>query len=266
MIGTWMVTLPLLLVMASLGWAYAARRENVNIVDSLWSLFFLVSAVVYLAAGGAVMPSSLLLFVLVAAWSLRLSLHLAWRNAGKPEDRRYAAMRDASPGFNRRSLVTVFGLQAVLAWLISLPLAAAFAMPAALQPLHLVAVVLFLVGFAFEAVADWQLMRFKANPQNKGAVLDQGLWRFSRHPNYFGEAVVWWSFYLFALASGAAWTVFAPVLMTFLLLRVSGVTLLESDIHERRPAYRRYKQTTPAFIPWRPGNSADPTGLKGQQS
>lgn len=266
MITIWIYALPPLLLIGALAWAYAAGRRNVNIVDSLWSLFFFVAATVYLVAGGQVIASSLLLFTLVALWSLRLSLHLALRNAGKPEDRRYAAMRAANPRFNSQSLVTVFGLQAVLAWLISLPLAAALVTPAAMQPLHLLALALFLVGFMFEAVADWQLVRFKADPGNAGRVLDRGLWRYSRHPNYFGEAVIWWSFYLFALASGAAWTVFAPALMTFLLLKVSGVTLLEKDIQDRRPEYRRYKETTPAFFPWKPRDTGRPVIAKEHHS
>ena len=266
MIAIWTYALPPLLLLGTLAWVHAAWRRNVNIVDSLWSLFFLVASAVYLVVGGDTRPSSLLLVTLVALWSLRLSLHLTLRNAGKGEDRRYAAMRAANPRFNGQSLLTVFGLQAVLAWLISLPLAAAIVSPAALQPLHLIAVALFLVGFAFEAVADWQLVRFKTEPDNKGRVLDRGLWRYSRHPNYFGEAVIWWSFYLFALASGAAWTGFAPLLMTFLLLKVSGITLLEKDIQSRRSEYRRYQETTPAFFPWKPRDVGHPVSAKEHHS
>jgi steroid 5-alpha reductase family enzyme len=252
MITIWIYALPPLVVLGAIAWGYAANRCNVNIVDSLWSLFFLTTSGVYIGFGGQWTATSLGLLALVALWSLRLSLHLSIRNMGKSEDRRYAAMRARNPRFNGQSLVTVFGLQAMLAWLISLPLAAALIEPAPLQPLHLAGAVLFLVGFVFEAVSDWQLVRFKARPENRGEVLDSGLWRYSRHPNYFGEAVIWWGFYLFALASGAAWTVVSPLLMTFLLLKVSGVSLLEKDIHERRPAYRRYIETTPAFFPWKP--------------
>jgi steroid 5-alpha reductase family enzyme len=235
-----------------MAWGYAASRRNVNIVDSFWSLFFLVASGVYIGFGGQWTLTSLGLFALIALWSLRLSLHLSIRSMGKSEDRRYAAMRARNPRFNEQSLVTVFGLQAVLAWLISLPLAAALTEPAPLHPLHLAGAVLFLIGFVFEAVSDWQLVRFKARTGNRREVLGSGLWRYSRHPNYFGEAVIWWGFYLFALASGAAWTLVSPLLMTFLLLKVSGVSLLEKDIHERRPAYRRYMETTPAFFPWKP--------------
>jgi steroid 5-alpha reductase family enzyme len=260
MITIWTYALPPLLLIGSLAWVRAARLRNVNIVDSLWSLFFLIASSVYLTMGGQITTSSLLLFGLIASWALRLSLHLTVRNAGKGEDRRYAAMRAANPKFNGQSLFTVFGLQAVLAWLISMPLAAALIEPAPLQMLHLVGIAVFLFGFFFEAAADWQLARFKADPRNKGRVLDSGLWRYSRHPNYFGEGVIWWGFYLFAVASGAAWTGFAPLLMTFLLLKVSGVTLLEKDIQDRRPDYRRYKQNTSAFIPWKPRDNELPAG------
>ncbi|MCP5144508.1 MAG: DUF1295 domain-containing protein [Gammaproteobacteria bacterium] len=253
MLILWTYALPPLLLLAALAWGYAARRRNVNIVDSLWSLFFLLASAIYLAAAGTAMPAALLLFAMVACWAVRLSVHLFIRNHGKAEDHRYAAMRARNPRFNQQSLFTVFGLQAVLAWLISLPLASALLSPAPLHPLHLAGAGLFVIGLTFEAVADWQLARFKARPDSRGKVLDSGLWRYSRHPNYFGEAVIWWSFYLFALASGAAWTVIAPLLMTVLLLKVSGVSLLEKDIHQRRPAYRHYIETTSAFIPWKPG-------------
>jgi steroid 5-alpha reductase family enzyme len=112
------------------------------------------------------------------------------------------------------------------------------------------------LGFGFEAIGDWQLARFKANPSNRAEVLDSGLWRYTRHPNYFGEAALWWGYYLIAAAAGGWWTVFAPVLMTVLLLRVSGVTLLEQDIRNRRPRYRDYVARTNAFFPGRPKEAA----------
>ena len=249
MMMDWISSLPLLLVMAAAGWFYAWRRSNVNIVDSLWSLFFLVAALVYTFLSEGMLLSSWLLLALVATWSLRLAIHLTQRNAGKAEDHRYAAMRERNPRFARQSLVTVFGLQAVLAWIISAPLAAAISIPAEFGALHLFALLLFATGLYFEAVADWQLAKFRSNPENRDKVLDTGVWGLSRHPNYFGEACIWWSFYLFAVAAGAAWTLFSPLIMTFLLLKVSGVSLLEKDIEERRPGYRRYVETTPAFFP-----------------
>ena len=266
MMSLWITSLPLLLGMAVIGWFHAWRRSNVNIVDSLWSLFFLAGSLVYAWKAEALSMSSWILLLLVLAWSLRLSIHLSIRNAGKPEDHRYAAMRGRNPHFARRSLFTVFGLQAVLAWFISLPLAAAIFSPAEFGGLHLFALVLFATGFFFETVADWQLARFRSNPDNRDKVLDTGVWRLSRHPNYFGEACIWWSFYLFALAAGHAWTFVSPLFMTILLLRVSGVSLLEKDIEERRPGYRRYVETTPAFIPWLPRNPVHTNNIREKQS
>lgn len=258
--------LPLLIVIGSAAWLYASARHNVNIVDSLWSLFFLVASLVYLGATPQLMLSNILLLTMVAVWAIRLSLHLSLRNANKDEDRRYAAMRAANPKFNKQSLVTVFGLQAVLAWLISMPLAAAIFEPVELNVWHYVAIALFAIGFLFETVADWQLVSFKQQLENKNRVLSSGLWRYTRHPNYFGEAVIWWSFFLYAMGSGAIWTVFAPVLMTLLLLKVSGVTLLEKDISERRPAYRQYIETTSAFIPWIPKHKSSDQVPDGERS
>ncbi|MEZ5448928.1 MAG: DUF1295 domain-containing protein [Thiolinea sp.] len=194
MMSLWLSSLPLLLLLGLAGWWYAWRRNNVNIVDSLWSLFFLIAALVYWQRSPASGATSLLLLLLVTLWSLRLSLYLWLRNHGKPEDRRYHAMRERNPRFATQSVVTVFGLQAVLAWIISLPLAAALYAPASFGWLHVLALILFTIGFLFEASADWQLARFKRDPANRGKVLDRGVWRYSRHPNYFGEACIWWSF------------------------------------------------------------------------
>lgn len=258
--------LPVLIAIGSTAWLYASARHNVNIVDSLWSLFFLVASIVYLVFASQLVLSNLLLLGMVAIWAIRLSLHLSVRNANKDEDRRYAAMRAANPRFNKQSLVTVFGLQAFLAWLISMPLAVAIFEPVELNIWHYAAFALFAVGFIFESVADWQLVSFKQQAENKNRVLSRGLWRYSRHPNYFGEAVIWWSFFLYAMGSGAIWTVFAPVLMTLLLLKVSGVTLLEKDISERRPPYRQYIEMTSAFIPWFPKQKNTAQLPEGEQS
>jgi steroid 5-alpha reductase family enzyme len=143
----------------------------------------------------------------------------------------------------------VFGLQAVLAWVISAPLAGAITGQAPLGPLDAVGAALTLFGIVYEAVADAQLARFKADPANQGAVMDRGVWRYTRHPNYFGEFCVWWGLYAIALGAGAGWTIFGPLAMTLLLLKVSGVALLEKDIAERRPAYRDYIARTNAFFP-----------------
>ena len=143
----------------------------------------------------------------------------------------------------------VFGLQGVLAWIVALPLLPAIASSAPLGWLDLLAVAFWVTGFVFEAVGDYQLARFKKQPENAGKVMDTGLWRYTRHPNYFGDFCIWWGFFLFAAATGAWWTVLSPVLMSFLLLRVSGVAMLEKTIEQRRPKYADYIRRTNAFFP-----------------
>ena len=252
-VGVYAGGLAVALVIAVGAWLVSVARRDVSIVDSLWSLFFLAMTLTYLVLAAGLSERAYLLLFLVTVWAVRLSLFITLRNWGEPEDRRYQAIRaDNEPGFWLKSLYIVFGLQAILAWIISLPLLGVVLGAAPLGWLDFVAVALWLVGFGFEAVGDQQLARFKTDPANQGRVLDSGLWRYTRHPNYFGEACIWWAYYLLALAAGAWWTVIGPILMTFLLLRVSGVALLEKDITERRPAYRDYIRRTNAFFPGPP--------------
>jgi steroid 5-alpha reductase family enzyme len=236
-----------------LTWIVSLFKHDVSIIDSGWSLLFLAMAIGYTSPGwlyGELGARAALLLVLVSLWALRLSLYITRRNRGEGEDRRYRAIRRKhEPGFGLKSLYLVFGLQGVLAWLISLPLLAASTSTSDLGLLDLAAAVLWLVGFGFETVADAQLTAFRADPNNRNRVLDRGLWRYTRHPNYFGECLIWWGFYLLAVAGGGWWSFPAPLLMTVLLLRVSGVALLERDIGERRPAYRDYVLSTNAFVP-----------------
>jgi steroid 5-alpha reductase family enzyme len=235
-------------------WLWSLPLRNASIVDIFWGTAFVVAAwtAALASAGGG--TRRWLVLALVSIWGLRLSLHLLRRNAGHGEDPRYAAMRRGHGArFWWVSLFTVFLLQAVLAWVISLPVQAAVVAPA--TPLGLVdaaAVVLWGTGLAFEAVGDWQLTRFRRDPASRGKVLDTGLWRYTRHPNYFGDACAWWGLGLLGVAAGAPWTLVSPALMTFLLLRVSGVSLLEKDIAARRPGYREYVERTSAFFPWLP--------------
>ncbi|MGB5260775.1 MAG: DUF1295 domain-containing protein [Gammaproteobacteria bacterium] len=244
--GLLLAALPL----PALVWLVSLVKGDVSIVDSLWSLLLLALCLTYYLAFDYGTQRGVIVLLLVAVWALRLSVYITWRNWGKPEDARYQAMREKHGSqFAVTSLFTVFLLQGVLAWIISLPLLAATTGSIPLNVLDLLAILLVLFGILFEAVADAQLAAFKAIPDNRGQVMDTGLWRFTRHPNYFGEACVWWGFFLFGLAAGGWWSVLSPVLMTFLLLRVSGVSLLEKDIVERRPAYRDYIERTNAFIP-----------------
>ena len=245
----WLSALPALLFAAVPVWAFATARRNVGLVDIFWSLFFLLAAALY-AMRRALDARALLVLAITALWALRLAIHLAARNLRAPEDHRYRAVRERhNPGFVWKSLYLVFGLQALLAWLISAPLAAAILVPQALDAWDVTGSALALFGILFEAIADAQLQRFKADPANASAVMDRGLWRYTRHPNYFGECCVWWGLYLLAGAAGGWWTVFSPLLMTWLLLKVSGVVLLEHDIDQRRPGYRDYIRRTNAFIP-----------------
>lgn len=233
-----------------IGWATSLARRNVGIVDSLWSLFFLLAVSVFARASATVGPRETMLLALVAVWALRLSGYIAWRNYGAPEDRRYQAIRAShEPGFAWKSFFIVFALQGALAAILSVPLVVSIASRAPLNVVDAIGVALWTIGFLFEAIGDWQLARFKADSSNRGRVMDGGLWRYTRHPNYFGEATLWWGYYGIAAAAGAWWTIFSPVLMTYLLLKVSGVRLLEKDIGERRPAYRHYVARTNAFIP-----------------
>lgn len=235
------------------GWIASIPLKDVSIVDSLWSLFFLLMSGIYLLFSPETGMRATLVMALTALWAIRLSAFISWRNHGHGEDRRYRAIRaDHEPGFWWKSLYLVFGLQALLAWIISLPLLIALLGQTPLGWLDAAGLGLWLLGFGFESVGDWQLADFKSRPENQGAVMDRGLWRYTRHPNYFGEACIWWGFFLFALAAGGWWAIVSPLLMTFLLLRVSGVSLLEKDIHERRPAYRSYIERTNAFFPGPP--------------
>jgi steroid 5-alpha reductase family enzyme len=248
------------LLVAVAAWAASLRLRDVSIVDGLWSLMILLCLLVYAALAEHTGPRTWLIIALTAIWALRLSLHITVRNHGKPEDRRYQAIRaNNQPNFEFKSLYIVFLFQGFLAWVICLPVVAAVSGETSPGPLDYAGIALWLTGMTFEVVGDHQLARFQKSKNNEDAVLETGLWRYTRHPNYFGEAVLWWGFYLFALSAGAWWTVVAPLLMTFLLLRVSGVSLLEKDISERRPAYREYVKRTNAFIPGRRRNIADHT-------
>jgi len=246
----WLAALPFLLGAAALTWVVSVVKRNVTIVDTLWSLLFVIAAAVYVASADVPSPRAWLVLVLVSLWGLRLAAYLAWRNRGHEEDRRYQAIRQRNePNFALKSLWLIFGFQAVLAWIISLPLAGAIAGDAPLGLLDGLGVALWAVGLYFEAAGDWQLARFKADPANTGRVMDRGLWRYTRHPNYFGDFCVWWGLYVVALSAGAWWSIAGPLIMSFLLLRFSGVRLLERDIGERRPAYAEYVRRTNAFFP-----------------
>lgn len=252
---TWLWGLAVIAVIAVITWAVSLPLRNVSIVDSVWSLYFIAAAVAYATTTPA--PDGgrrTLILVLVAIWGLRLSAHITLRNHGKGEDKRYVAMRHRhGRGFPVTSLLRVFLLQGVLAWVVSLPLLAAVGGDPPLGVLDWIGAAVWLVGFVFEAGGDYQLARFKRDPANGGMVMDRGLWRYTRHPNYFGDCTQWWGFFLIGLAAGGWWALPGPLVMSWLLLRVSGVALLERDIEKTRPRYAEYVSRTNAFFPWPPG-------------
>ncbi len=240
------------LVLTTAVWAWSVRARDVSLIDRWWGPLFVLLAGFWLLRLEAAHPRGLLITALVAVWGVRLGVHIARRARGHGEDPRYAAMRARAPrSFAWTSLVTVFGLQALLATVVALPLLASLRPEAPSSPVALdaLALALWTTGFAFEAVGDAQLAAFKRDPANRGRIMDRGLWAWTRHPNYFGDACLWWGFGVFALSTPAAWwTLIGPLLMTVLLRRVSGVTLLESAMASR-PGYADYVARTSAFVP-----------------
>ena len=242
-------------------WLMSLVYHDASLVDRIWGLLFMAGAWAAALTVGFETPRTILLLILVSVWAIRLSFYLTWRNWGEGEDYRYRDMRQKRPGsFASWSLVWVFGLQGALALFIGLPLTVAIAMPgdSALGLLDALGVLLFIIGFLFESIGDYQLARFKSNPANKGKVMDSGVWRYTRHPNYFGDATLWWGMFLVAAATPWGWfTVLSPLAMTALIIKVSGVAMLERTITERRPEYRAYIERTSAFIPWPPKRAGD---------
>ncbi len=251
-----------LLTAVTLLWLLSLKLRDASIVDVFWGLGFVaVYWVGFILAHSGTNASQpvparhLLVGFLVTIWGLRLAVHILLRNRGRGEDFRYARWRsEAGQAWWWRSYFKVFLLQGFILWLVSWPLLAVLAGPGSpsLRLLDLLAILVWGTGFFFEAVGDYQLRRFKKDPTNKGLLLTSGLWRYTRHPNYFGDALVWWGFYLFAAASGAWWTIFSPLIMTFLLRCISGVAMLERTLSEIKPGYAAYMANTNAFFPGRP--------------
>ena len=248
--------LALIAGLALLTWLASVVQRDASLVDRMWSLMIAGPTIVYAVQTSWSSPRAIAVLALVLAWGVRLSAFITWRNWGHGEDRRYQEIRARNePHFALKSLYLIFALQMVLAWIVSAPTLAALVGKHAFGLLDGAGIAVALVGFLFEAIGDAQMAAFKGDPANKGQVMDRGLWRYTRHPNYFGETCFWWGIWLIALGAGGAaaiWTVLSPLLMTVLLLKVSGVALLEKDIGERRPAYRDYIARTNAFIPGPP--------------
>ena len=242
-------------------WVISWFKEDVSIVDIFWGLGFVIVVWLSLARTGQDLLGHLWLAIPTTLWGIRLAGYLAWRNLGRPEDHRYRAMRERiGPRFRWISLYYVFVLQGVLIWVVALPIQLA-PLAAGPEPGHQVTVMRiiglasWIIGMFFETTGDIQLARFKANPDNHGKIMDRGLWRYTRHPNYFGDFMVWWGLFAIAMASpaglaGRGFTVVGPLVMSILLIRVSGVALLEQSLRDRRPGYADYIQRTSAFWPW----------------
>jgi len=243
-----------LLILAA--WLVSLPLRNASIADVIWGGgFVLVAWVTFLTVNHPLDDRQALLVGISTFWGVRLSLHLFWRNHGKPEDERYQAMRARHPNrFGWVSLLTVFGLQGVLMFGVSLPLQLGQLAPRV--PLGIFAFVgmaLCVMGLFFEVVGDHQLAQFVKNPANKGKTMNVGLWRYTRHPNYFGDSCLWWGLGLIALETQyGVWGLVGPVIITYLLTQVSGVPMLEKAMLKSNPHYKDYMATTSAFIPWPP--------------
>jgi len=242
-------------------WLVSLLVKNSSIVDMWWGPGILLIGLAYFTTSHGAAVRGRTVVALLMVWAVRLAWHIGARNIGHGEDFRYAKWRrERGAAWWWFSYFKVFVLQAVIAWIISMPVYYAITSPepARFTALDVAATTLFAIGFLFEAIGDEQLRRFKKNPANQGRVLDTGLWRYTRHPNYFGEAVMWWGFGLFSVAVGGYGGVIGPAIMTFLLIRVSGVALLEKTLQESKPGYAQYVRATSAFLPRPPRRTATP--------
>jgi steroid 5-alpha reductase family enzyme len=237
-------------------WIASVRMKNASIVDPFWSVGFIIAGITYyLYTDGFALRKTILLALLII-WGLRLAIYLGWRNIGKPEDYRYQQFRqDYGPErYWWFSFFQVFLLQGFLLWLVSAPLLAAmyFGGDTPLGIFDYLGMLFWTIGFIFEAGGDYQLVRFKSKPENKGKLLTTGLWKYTRHPNYFGDAALWWGFGCFSVAVGSYIPLLGPLLMSLLIIKVSGVAMLERTLKNTKPGYKEYVERTNAFIPWFP--------------
>jgi steroid 5-alpha reductase family enzyme len=254
----WLTGLMTVSAMMVLTWVVSVAVRDASLVDRVWGMAFAVATWTYAVNGGVWNVRTYLVLTLVTVWGVRLSVYITLRNRSHGEDKRYRAMRARNPRwFPLRSLHTIYLLQGLLAWIVSMPLLAATTTSAPVQLTwwDAAGVALWTIGFVFEAGGDWQLSRFLADPANRGRTMDQGLWRYTRHPNYFGDTVVWLGHLCFAAAVGAWWAAFGVLLMIFLIMRVSGVALTErvmGEARNRREGHAEYVARTNRFFPGPP--------------
>ncbi len=249
-----LLALSVLLVFMTAVFALAMYLKDNSIVDVAYGLAFTLACWAAYLSFGSGHPRQVLALALVTVWGVRLAAHIYMRKGGDGEDFRYRKWRQEwGKTFVWRSFLQIFMLQGAVVFVVALPVLLLINHPGpALGPLDLLGTLVWLFGFGFEAVGDWQLLRFKKNPANRGHIIQTGLWRFTRHPNYFGEATLWWGLFLIALSApyGTA-AILSPLLIAFLLLKVSGIPMLEAK-YEGNPEFEAYKERTHAFFPWFP--------------
>lgn len=246
----------IILILVTLLWIWSVFIKNVSIVDIFWGLGFVVVNTFYVFMSGELNARKIVILTLVCIWGFRLAIYLAIRNIAKGEDFRYQEFRQ-NYGPKRYwwfSYFQTFLLQGILIMIISLPLLGINYNNSNgnLQILDYLGIIIWLIGFTFETVGDFQLSNFKRDSKNKGKILHTGLWKYTRHPNYFGDSAVWWAYGIFSIASGSYWQAIGAVIMTLLILKISGVSLLEKTLKETKPQYKEYIQKTSSFIPWFP--------------
>jgi steroid 5-alpha reductase family enzyme len=246
----------IILILVTLLWIWSVFIKNVSIVDIFWGLGFVVVNTFYVFMSGELNARKIVILTLVCIWGFRLAIYLAIRNIGKGEDFRYQEFRQ-NYGPKRYwwfSYFQTFLLQGILIMIISLPLLGINYNNSNgnLEILDYLGIIIWIIGFTFETVGDFQLSNFKRDPKNKGKILHTGLWKYTRHPNYFGDSAVWWAYGIFSIAAGSYWQAIGAVIMTLLILKISGVSLLEKTLKETKPQYKEYIQKTSSFIPWFP--------------
>lgn len=245
-------------------WLIGIALKDVTFIDAYWAIGMVILAISSYVFSGPGSPHKFVLCCLCIAWGLRLGFFLLWRWRTHGKDRRYVTMLGKAQtergwGFAKSSLLLVFALQAPLQFVVCLPVQLGQVAPddGPIGPIAVAGIALACLGLFFETIGDWQLTRFKADPANKGKVMDRGLWRYTRHPNYFGDACVWWGLFLVAVETPwGLWSLPGPVLITFLLTKWSGVPTVEGRMRRTRPAYNAYVARTSGFIPWFPKKAA----------
>jgi steroid 5-alpha reductase family enzyme len=256
---TLLMTAVALLGLQLITFVIALRLGRHSVVDSAWGLGIALAAAVALAASaGYGQPvRRYLLLAAAVSWGLRLSGYVTWRNRGKGEDPRYRDLLSKAKGNkNLYALRSVYLLQAATLWLACLPIQAGMTERAAAGPVTILGGLLWLGGFFFESVGDWQLARFKADPAHQGQIMDQGLWRYTRHPNYFGDFCMWWGLFGISFGSVAELpTIIGPLVMTFVLTRGTGQRLTDRRMSASRPQYADYIARTSGFFPLPPRKS-----------